>query len=87
MSTCIIDRLFFENGVCWIIDFKTGQDETEQQKAHQKQLNAYARHMAEQHAGPIRCGLYYLGPNRWVEWAWESQPTCAMIHGLPSIIE
>jgi len=73
VSTCIIDRLFFENGVCWIIDFKTGQDDTEQLKAHQKQLNTYARHVQEQHATPIRCGLYYLNHNRWVEWTWVSE--------------
>jgi len=73
LVTRIIDRLFYENGVCWIIDFKTGVDDSEQQKAHQKQLNAYALHMAEQHTMPIRCGLYYLAPNRWVEWAWTSE--------------
>jgi ATP-dependent helicase/nuclease subunit A len=87
VTTCIIDRLFFENGVCWVIDFKTGQDETEQQKAHQKQLNTYAYHMAEHVNIPIRCGVYYLTHNRWIEWAWESTSRCAMITALPSITE
>jgi len=68
VSTCIIDRLFIEDGICWIIDFKTGQDETEQLNAHQKQLNIYARHIAEHVNIPIRCGLYYLAHNRWIEW-------------------
>lgn len=87
LVTRIIDRLFYENGICWIIDFKTGHDDTEQQKAHQKQLNAYASYMAEQHNVPIRCGLYYLALNRWVEWAWESESKCARIGDLPSVID
>lgn len=87
VTTCIIDRMFIEDGVCWIIDFKTGQDDTEQQQAHQKQLNTYARHMTEHVKIPIRCGIYYLNHNRWLEWAWESTSKYAMIHDFPSITE
>ncbi|MDF1826949.1 MAG: UvrD-helicase domain-containing protein [Legionellaceae bacterium] len=87
VSTCIIDRLFIENGLCWIIDFKTGQDETEQQQAHQKQLNTYAYHMHDHLKLPIRCGIYYLSHNRWVEWAWESTSRYVMIDASSSITE
>jgi ATP-dependent exoDNAse (exonuclease V) beta subunit len=87
VSTCIIDRLFIENGLCWIIDFKTGQDETEQQQAHQKQLNTYAYHMHDHLKLPIRCGIYYLSHNRWVEWAWESTRRYVMIDASSSITE
>jgi ATP-dependent helicase/nuclease subunit A len=79
LVTRIIDRLFEDNGVLWIIDFKTGRDTPKQEKAHQKQVNAYASYMTQSCDLPIRCGLYYLTDAHWIEWAWELQPTSAML--------
>ncbi len=73
LVTRIIDRLFEDQGVLWVIDFKTGQDSALQAKAHQKQVNAYAKHMRSLSKLPIRCGLYYLSEMHWVEWAWEPE--------------
>ncbi len=76
MNTRVIDRVFEDNGICWIIDFKTGEQNT---KAYQKQLNRYASYMAHHTRYPIRCGLYYLEDAHWVEWAWASSPKYATI--------
>ncbi len=70
LNTRVIDRLFEDNGIYWIIDFKTGQNTAEQHKQHQIQLNRYATYMAEHTSLPIRCGVYYLETTDWVEWAW-----------------
>ena len=63
----IIDRTFVDNGVRWIIDYKTASPEnmdeeqffSQQRLLYQKQLQTYAiamRHLAET---PIRMGLYF----------------------------
>ena len=72
IRTQIIDRTFHDNGVCWIIDFKTGHQDT----THHAQVNAYAAHLTHQTTSPIRCGLYYLNTHHWVEWEWVQSAPC-----------
>lgn len=67
-STRILDRTFCENGVRWIIDFKTGADDEITQKKHRQQVSEYARIMTQLDPQPIRCGLYYLSTGYWVDW-------------------
>lgn len=68
VATRIIDRTFIENGVRWIIDFKTGQQDAKSQTHHQAQVNEYAMLLASQSLMPIRCGLYYLSTGAWLDW-------------------
>lgn len=70
-TTRIIDRLFVNQNKLWIIDFKTGKDDDEQQSKYKQQLNDYASHLATIYSLPISCGLYYLMHNRWVSWVYE----------------
>lgn len=70
-STRIIDRTFIEEGLRWIIDFKTGSDNEEAQSKHRLQVNDYARLFAINSAEPIRCGLYYLASGNWVQWDYQ----------------
>jgi ATP-dependent helicase/nuclease subunit A len=60
IATKIIDRTFCEQGIRWIIDFKTGQMYPEAHKKYRNQLNQYAQILSKKHSQPIRCGLYYL---------------------------
>ncbi|MDP1601963.1 MAG: UvrD-helicase domain-containing protein [Legionella sp.] len=69
--TKIIDRTFCSEGVRWIIDFKTGTDDDKAQKNHRVQVNGYATLLAEQNNLPIRCGLFYLATNLWVNWEYK----------------
>ena len=71
MATRIIDRTFIENGVRWIIDFKTGRDDAETQVLHREQVNEYAVLLGNRSPDPIRCGLYYLSSGTWVNWVTE----------------
>jgi ATP-dependent helicase/nuclease subunit A len=64
----IIDRTFCENGVRWIVDFKTGLDDEETETHHRQQVDSYARLFANDEQESIRCGLYYLASNRWLAW-------------------
>lgn len=66
--TRIIDRTFCEHDVRVIIDFKTGADNTSTQKKHRQQLNDYAALLSYRYTQPVRCGLYYLATDRWVDW-------------------
>ncbi len=68
ITTRIIDRTFIDNNIRWIIDFKTGQENTQTQSHHQIQLNAYAALLAAESSTPIRCGIYYLVNHHWLEW-------------------
>lgn len=63
VHTRIIDRTFEENGIRWIIDFKTGNPSIE----HHEQISAYAKHLSCLYSNPIRCGLYYLASGTWEE--------------------
>lgn len=71
IATRIIDRTFCDNGIRWIIDFKTGQMHPNAKNKHRQQLNEYADIMSRQSPEPIRCGLYYLTNNHWDEWAYD----------------
>lgn len=76
--TRIIDRTFCENGVRWIIDFKTGQEDLATQAQHRKQVNEYAALLAPQSPEPIHCGLYYLAHGTWVHWELKSHSVASL---------
>jgi ATP-dependent exoDNAse (exonuclease V) beta subunit len=82
LCEAVIDRTFIdEDGVRWIIDYKTGAHEgaelenfLEQEKArYREQLERYARLMLQRDRlvaeRPIRLGLYFPMPGAWLEWA------------------
>ena len=73
----LVDRTFIdEDGVRWIIDFKTSSHEgggleaflEEQQRRYCDQLERYARLFAPQ-GRPVRLGLYFPLLDGWREWA------------------
>ncbi len=68
IATRIIDRTFCDNGIRWIIDFKTGHMHPDAQAKHRQQVNEYADILSQKYPEPIRCGLYYLTNNQWDEW-------------------
>ena len=74
--TKIIDRTFVENGVRWIIDFKTGKHDEQSNKKHQEQVNHYA-HIFENRGGEqsISCGLYYLEDQHFEVWVVNKDPS------------
>ena len=81
IATRIIDRTFCDNGIRWIIDFKTGRETTDSQQKYHAQLNDYARILSYKYPEPIRCGLYYLANNHWNDWEFvrgleEVDPSC-----------
>ena len=67
--TKIIDRTFVENGVRWIIDFKTGRHDEENDAKYKEQVNQYA-HIFENRGleKKISCGLYYLDDQQLEVW-------------------
>ena len=74
----VIDRTFVdEEGVRWIIDFKTsvhaGGDVDKfldaEQERYREQLERYAHLLAQSESRPIRLGLYFPLLNGWREWA------------------
>lgn len=69
VKTHIIDRIFYDNGVCWIIDFKTGKEDEIAKENHYKQLTTYANLLRPIIELPIKCGVYYLTTNLWLNWA------------------
>jgi ATP-dependent helicase/nuclease subunit A len=78
LTEAVIDRTFIdENGVRWIIDFKTSVHEgaslenfLEQEKdRYREQLERYARLMVQRDDRPIRLGLYFPLIGAWLEWA------------------
>ena len=77
IQTQIIDRTFHENGLCWIIDFKTGGSDAHQEASHRAQVNTYATHLTHKTTSPIHCGLYYLNTQRWIEWKYSDD--CASL--------
>lgn len=73
-----IDRTFVdENGVRWIIDYKTSSHEgagaenflEEEKERYREQLERYARLMGQREQRPIRLGLYFPLLGEWIEWA------------------
>ena len=74
----VIDRTFVdEDGVRWIIDYKTGSQEgggletflDNEKERYQEQLERYARLMVQRDAHPIRLALYFPLLGGWREWA------------------
>ncbi len=76
LHTRVIDRTFEENGVRWIIDFKTGQPSAK----HQQQIEAYAKYLSQIYTLPIRCGLYYLASETWIEHKTDFEKTDAILN-------
>lgn len=75
--TRIIDRTFIEQGIRWIIDFKTGQNDEQSEQRYRQQVNAYASLFTSSTQTPIQCGLYYLATSEWMHWVYhlsDSQP-------------
>ncbi len=74
LATKIIDRTFSEKGCRWVIDFKTGHDDSLQRKKHQEQVNEYASFLQQRFSDEtISCGLYYLANQRWITWEYVSE--------------
>jgi ATP-dependent helicase/nuclease subunit A len=78
LYTAMIDRTFVdEEGVRWIIDYKTGEHaggdvETflnNEKKRYEEQLGRYARLMSQREDRPIRLALYFPLLGGWREWA------------------
>ena len=78
LCEAVIDRTFLdENGVRWIIDYKTSTHEgaglenfLEQEKnRYREQLERYARLMALLEDRPIRLGIYFPLLGQWLEWS------------------
>jgi ATP-dependent exoDNAse (exonuclease V) beta subunit len=75
----VLDRTFVdESDRRWIVDYKTGwhqdQDQAEflaaEVRRYRPQLEAYARLAALWETRPIRLGLYFPLIQAWREWAW-----------------
>ncbi len=75
VATRIIDRTFCENGVRWVIDFKTGREDHKMQLKHRQQVNEYAKRLLTRFHEPVHCGIYYLTTNTWIHWAYEPTNT------------
>lgn len=73
---CRLDRTFIENGIRWIIDYKSsnyeGTEPTQflavEKQRHQAQLNQYATLMSQLESLPIKLGLYYPVAQAWIDW-------------------
>lgn len=71
-----IDRTFVEDGVRWIIDYKSGQHLSsdlngwldQEQFRHAPQLNRYAEVLNKKHAMQTRLGIYFPMHASWREW-------------------
>jgi ATP-dependent helicase/nuclease subunit A len=76
-----MDRTFVEDGIRWIVDYKTGRHEganlshflDEEQRRYRPQLEAYARLLARLDDRPIRLGLYFPAHAAWREWAYDGE--------------
>jgi ATP-dependent helicase/nuclease subunit A len=78
LSEVVIDRTFIdEDGVRWIIDYKTSAHEgaglenflEQERERYREQLERYARLMFQRDDRPIRLGLYFPLLGEWLEWA------------------
>ena len=74
----VIDRSFIDdNGVRWIIDFKSSRHEgadpdiflDREQQRHQNQLARYAKIVSQLQPNEVRLGLYFPSLRGWREWA------------------
>ena len=74
----LVDRTFIDQGVRWIIDFKTSEHQggkleeflDEQQRRYRDQMERYA-HILLPLGDPVRLGLYFPLLDQWREWAPE----------------
>ena len=75
----VVDRTFVDDGVRWIIDYKTSTHEgsgrdaflDNEQTRYREQMEGYARVMRSLDPRPIRLGLYFPLIQGWREWAFE----------------
>ena len=71
-----IDRSFVDDGVRWVVDYKTGSHEGAGREAfldreverYREQLERYARLVAGLGPEPVRCGLYFPLLGAWRAW-------------------
>ncbi len=76
LRQAIVDRSFIEEGVRWVIDYKTGAHEGAalaafldgQVEIYRPQLEGYAELLRAMEARPVRCGLYFPALGGWREW-------------------
>ena len=74
----LVDRTFIDDGVRWIIDFKTSEHQggkleeflDEQQRRYRDQMERYAGILSLL-GNPVRLGLYFPLLDQWREWAPE----------------
>ncbi len=75
-NTIVIDRLFIDNDILWVIDFKTAElldDESleqfihRQQSKHAEQLLFYKETLSNIYNNPIKCALYCPSISRLIE--------------------
>lgn len=80
--TAIVDRTFIDQGVRWIIDYKTAKPTPEQstddflesQKSHYfDQLQQYATLFSNLGNHPVQCALYFPMDSLWIEWSFNDQ--------------
>jgi ATP-dependent helicase/nuclease subunit A len=80
LSTVIIDRTFIDNdGVRWIVDFKTGPHSgggveeflDREQQRYRGQLEKYAAILKKLDSRPVKLGLYFPLLGGWREWEAE----------------
>jgi len=72
-----VDRSFVEDGVRWVVDYKTGLHEgagreqflDNEVARYREQLARYARLVAALGPQPVRCALYFPLLGGWREWA------------------
>ena len=81
ITNIVIDRTFVdENGIRWIVDYKTSRHESGdtgefldlQQERYREQLEKYAAVVSALDDRPIRLGLYFPLLRGWREWAYSS---------------
>lgn len=74
--TISIDRLFIDDGILWVIDYKIAESKANesltdfikrQQKQHAKQLLFYKQAVSEIYACPVRCVLYCPSVSQLIE--------------------
>ena len=71
----LVDRTFVDEGIRWIIDFKTSEHQggnlqaflDEQQRRYSDQMQRYASILAAS-GNPVKVGLYFPLLDEWREW-------------------
>ncbi|MDP3559393.1 MAG: UvrD-helicase domain-containing protein [Legionellaceae bacterium] len=72
-KTRIIDRMFVDQSIRWIIDFKTGNDSPEEEQHHRQQVIDYAHWVSQFTPEPIHLGIYYLAHQRWINFPFQEK--------------